>query len=233
MKNTPTIILVYPQLGENIGLVARVMANFGLDDLRLVSPRDPWPNPNALQASAGAYDLLHRARLYSTLDASIADLHYVCAATVRPRHLEKKVATPREMFVSLTECKWGILFGPENAGLSNEDISKANDLITIPTAPDFGSLNLSHAVAVCCYEWTQVQPLRISPKDHLSPLATKKDVELLLDHLETALDQKNFFLPTHKREKMIWNLHSIFQRVHLTEQEVRTLRGIIKALSTP
>lgn len=226
----PVIILVEPQLGENIGLVARVMANFGVHDLRLVRPRDPWPNPNAIQSSAGAYELLHRTRLYPDLDAAIADCHHVCATTVRPRHLEKKVATPRVAFTGLDTPTWGILFGPENAGLSNEDISKANDIITIPTIADFGSLNLSHAVAICCYEWKETQSI-VQNSSTLGPLATKEEVTYLLTHLETALDKKGFFLPTHKRDKMIWNLRSIFQRVALTDQEVRTLRGVIKALS--
>ncbi len=227
----PVIILVRPQLGENIGLAARAMANFGLSELRLSCPRDLWPNPSAILASASASQVINKAQVYYDTDASMADLHYVFAATVRPRRMEKSVFIPSEAVGQTLPERWGILFGPENAGLSNEEISKANALIHIPTSPLFGSLNLSHAVAICCYEWGRLLSLPPhSCKNRSSEEASKLDVSLLLDHLEQALEESGFFLPAHKKEKMVWNLRSVFQRARLTQQEVRTLRGAVRAL---
>jgi tRNA/rRNA methyltransferase len=230
------IILVEPQMGENIGLAARAMGNFDLLELRLVNPRDPWPNPKAVQASAGADFILDKAEIFSSTREAMADLDYVFATTLRPRRMEKKVFSAKQMPKVIQKTfsqKAGILFGPEKAGLSNEDISLCNGIITIQTVPSFSSLNLAHSVALCAYEWHQSKSKKLLQdfKNKSGKKASKGEVNLFLSHLEEELDKTDFLLPAHKRERMVWNLRSIFERIELTEQEVRTLRGIIKSLS--
>ncbi len=232
----PVIILVEPQLGENIGLAARAMGNFGLSELRLVNPRDPWPNPMATQASAGADFIIDKAVIFSSTRDAMADLDYVFATTLRPRRMEKKVFSAAQMPTIIQETssqKVGILFGPEKAGLSNEDISLSNGIIQIATVPTFSSLNLAHSVALCAYEWyrSSAQKTPLNFKNKSGKKASKEEVNLFLAHLEEALDETEFLLPAHKRDRMVWNLRSIFERIELTEQEVRTLRGVVRSLS--
>lgn len=232
----PVIILVEPQLGENIGLVARAMGNFGLSELRLVNPRDPWPNPKAVQASAGADFVLDKVEIFASTREAMADLDYIFATTLRPRRMEKKVFSAHQVPSVVQETssqRPGILFGPEKAGLSNEDISLSNGIITIETVSSFSSLNLAHSVALCAYEWYQSRLTKSLQdfKNKSGKKALKEEVNLFLAHLEEALDETDFLLPSHKRERMIWNLRSIFERIELTEQEVRTLRGVVRSLS--
>ena len=237
-ENTLTIILVEPQLGQNIGAVARAMLNFGLTDLRLVKPRDGWPNPEALPLSAGAEKVLENAQVYPSTPTAIGDLNQLFATSSRIPDMIKSIYAPKPALEHLTSVaqqgqKVGILFGGERCGLRNEDISLCEALIKIPTQSDFPSLNLAHAVALVAYEWF----IQISSyPSHVfrtgrTCLATREDLGNLFAHLEEELDRTGFLRHQKKRATMIRNIRNIFQRAHLTAQEVRTLRGIIRSLS--
>lgn len=236
-KTNLVIILVEPQLAQNIGAVARVMLNFGLTDLRFVSPRDGWPNQDAVAPAAGADKVLENIQVYSTTRAAIADLHRVFATSAITHDMIKYIYTPRRAVEHLTETaehgqKVGVLFGCERCGLQNEDISLCEAVITIPTNPDFSSLNLAHAVALIAYEWSlhlNTSPSQIF-RTGATSLATRKDLGNFFDHLEEALDQTGFLRHKKKRPTMVRNIRNIFQRANLTEQEVRSLRGIVRSL---
>jgi tRNA/rRNA methyltransferase len=235
---TPAIILSEPQLGENIGACARAMANFGLSDLRLVKPRDGWPNPKAEAMAAGAAPLIEAARVYGNVEDAIGKLRLVFAATARDRAMAKPVLTPAEAAGRLREAAAlgiasGLLFGNERAGLSNDEVALADCIITVPTDPGFSSLNLGQAVLLIGYEWFRsgdaTPPERI---DH-GPAAPAPRDELirLFEHLEEELERTGFLYPPGNRPGMIRNLRSILHRAQLTDQEVRTLRGVIVALT--
>ncbi|MBT5940090.1 MAG: RNA methyltransferase [Rhodospirillaceae bacterium] len=235
--NAPVIILVEPQLGENIGMVARAMLNCGLTDLRLVRPRDGWPNSRAVSSASGADIVLENAKLFETTEAAIADLSQVYAATARDRDLTKEVVTPAEAAGEIRNSGnplCGIIFGGEAMGLNNDDIVLASKIIKTPLNPGFTSLNLSQAVLLVAYEWfkladdTPASELRM--KD--SQPATKAELIGLFEHLENELDARGFLRVKEKRPIMVQNIRNIFQRADMTEQEVRTLRGIIKSLTT-
>ena len=233
----PTVILVSPQLGENIGMVARAMANFGLTDLRLVTPRDVWPNPKALAAASGADWVVEGARVFSSTADAIADLGLVLATTARPREMAKPILDPQsaaERLASRIDAgeKAGILFGGERSGLDNDDVALADAVITFPTDPAFSSLNLAQSVLLTGYEWfrtrgTQGGRTRQPPP----PLAPKEDIQRLFDHLESELDAAGFLFPLAKRPTMVRNLRTIFLKAELSDQEVRSLRGVIRALA--
>lgn len=234
----PAIVLVRPQLGANIGAAARAMLNFGLTDLRLVAPRDGWPNEHAVKAASGADELIENARLFDTVEAAIADLDFVLATTARPRDMVKTVFTPEEGANRLAATmdaggRPGVLFGAERAGLHNDDIALADAIITAPLNPAFSSLNLGQAVLLISYEWAR-QADRTAP-DALPMNSTRPadKAELIgfFEHLEGALDETGFLLPEEKRPAMVRNIRNMFQRAALTEQEVRTLRGIVAALT--
>jgi tRNA/rRNA methyltransferase len=233
----PCVILNEPQLAENIGAVARVMANFGLTDLRMVRPRDGWPQERAWPSASGADWALNDARVFGSLEEAAADLHRLYATTARPREVFLPVLTPREGAAQLHEAadqglKTGLLFGGERAGLETQDIALCQAIVTIPIDPRFRSLNLAQAVAINAYEWrvlTQGRPpaaFREGP-----PLADQAMVQGLYDHLEGDLDEAGFFHPPEKKPSMVRNLRAIFARSGLNEQEVRTLRGVVTALS--
>jgi tRNA/rRNA methyltransferase len=246
---TPAVILVEPQLADNIGMVARAMANFGLDDLRLVAPRDGWPNEKARIAASGANYIIDDATPYPSLADSLGDLTYVVATTARQRPLTKPVLTPDEAVAALRERiekgqRCGILFGRERNGLETSELANADALVMIPVNPRFASLNLAQAVLLLGYVW-----MRDSGKGSLgrvttfeSPiseglnlgdnrLADKKELLGFFDHLESELDRLGFFNPAEKRPSVVQNLRTMFTRMALTEQEVRTLRGIVATLS--
>ncbi|EKE09946.1 MAG: hypothetical protein ACD_16C00099G0004 [uncultured bacterium] len=237
-ENTLTIILVEPQLGQNIGAVARAMLNFGLTDLRLVRPRDGWPNPEALPLAAGADKILENAKVYpSTLEA-IGDLNRLFATSNRTPDMIKTIYTPKlalQQLISTAQHnqKVGVLFGGERCGLKNEDISLCEALIKIPTISNFSSLNLAHAVVLVAYEWfaqtssTSFEFFRTGR----TRLARREDLSMLFAHLEKELERTGFLRHHKKRATMVRNIRNIFQRAHLTEQEVRTLRGIIRSLT--
>ena len=234
----PAIILSEPQLGENIGACARAMANFGLSDLRLVKPRDGWPNPKAEAMAAGAGEIIAGARVYDSVPAAIGALRLVYAATARDRAMAKPVLTPAEAARRLREAAAAgiasaVLFGNERAGLSNDEVALADCVITIPTGHGFSSLNLGQAVLLLGYEWfkagDETLPVRI---DHGAALpAPREELIRLFEHLEEELEKSGFLFPPGNRPGMIRNLRSILHRAELTDQEVRTLRGVIVALT--
>jgi tRNA/rRNA methyltransferase len=236
----PAIILVEPQLGENIGTAARAMLNCGLDDLRLVRPRDGWPNDKAITAASGADRVLDKARLYADVPAAIADLRHVYASTARDRYMVKREVTPRlateEMrgFLAAGEpC--GILFGPERTGLVNDDIALADTVVTVPLNPAFSSLNLAQAVMIVGYEWFIAKTEPPSELLHTGHSRPADNAELLrfFDHFEEALVLSGFLRHPDKRPSMTRNLRNLFQRAGCTEQELRTLHGVITAFLGP
>lgn len=234
----PTIILVQPQMGENIGACARAMLNCGLTDLRLVKPRDGWPNEKAVSASSGADRVLEDATLYETTADAVADLEVVYATTVRTRGMIQEFVTPRvaaaEMRGHYTAGhKVGILFGPERTGLVNDDLTLAHRLITVPLNPSFSSLNLGQAVLLMGYEWFQtgeIPPDRVLHTGATRP-ATKAELLNFFDHLEGKLDTTGFFTTPEKRPSMVRTIRNAFERMQMTEQEVRTFHGILTALT--
>lgn len=238
-KTNLVIILIEPQLGQNIGAVARVMLNFGLTDLRLVNPRDGWPNQEAIAPAAGADQVLQDIQVYPTTLAAIGDLNRIFASSARSHDMIKYVYSPNtalEHLVNTAERgqKVGVLFGNERCGLPSEAISLCESLIKIPTNPEFSSLNLAHAVALIAYEWSihaSVPPPQIF-RTGATSLATREDLGNFFAHLEEELDQSGFLRHKKKRPTMVRNIRNIFQRANLTEQEVRSLRGIIRSLAS-
>jgi tRNA/rRNA methyltransferase len=232
----PCVILNEPQLAENIGAVSRAMANFGLLDLRLVRPRDGWPQPRAWPAASGAEGPLDGARVFATLSEAIADLHLVMATTARPRETVLDVLTPRQAAARLAAAapdqRSGLLFGGERAGLETLDIALCQAIITIPVDPARRSLNLAQAVVINAYEWRLTQDDRAPA--HFGEAPEVASAEAMLgfhEHLERELDTAGFFHPPEKRDAMVRNLRVAFGRAGLTDQEVRTLRGVVTALA--
>ena len=234
----PAIILVEPQLGENIGMVARAMLNCGLTDLRLVHPRDGWPSAEAVATSANATMVIENTRVYQKTEHAIADLDSLYATTARPRDMTKRVVTPRQAASELLETtaaggRSGLLFGREAKGLKNEDVVLCDTVLTVPLNPEFTSLNLAQAVFCVAYEWYQAQdqtpPSEINIPKTTRP-ANKRELIGLFEHFEGALDDSDFLQIKEKRPNMVRNLRNIWQRAQLTEQETRTLRGVITSL---
>jgi tRNA/rRNA methyltransferase len=240
-KGGPAIILVRPQLAVNIGMCARAMANFGLSDLRLVNPREGWPRSGALKkgayaAAAGAVHLLEGAKLFASVEAAVADLNGVAATTARERGQLKPVLTPAEAMPEVAARiaageKHGVLFGPERTGLSNEEVAIADKIITFPVNPAYASLNLAQAVLLVGYEWRKTldgsAPFAAPER---SPPASREMLLSFFAYLEGELERTGFFRPLAKRPVMQQNLRNIFHRFHLTEQDVRTLRGSVVRL---
>jgi tRNA/rRNA methyltransferase len=234
----PAIILVEPQLGENIGTAARAMLNCGLTELRLVRPRDGWPNAKAVAAASGADEVVQGARLYDGTAAAIADLHRVYATTARHRGMIKPVVTPRRAAIEIRSAeargeRVGVLFGPERTGLVSDDIPLADTLVQVPLNPAYSSLNLAQAVLIVGYEWFQAgvdAPPRQLVTNETRP-ATKAELLNFFAHLEKELDDCGFLRHVDKRPVMVRNIRNIFQRADLTEQEIRTLHGIVKELA--
>lgn len=238
--NAPVIILVRPQLGENIGGTARVMANFGLSELRLVAPRDGWPNAKALAMAGHAISVIEQVKLFDTTQEAVADLQFSLATTARDRAMNKPVIEPEAAAQTLMEqaqanIRCGILFGPERTGLENEDVVAADAVLSVATHADYPSLNLSHAVSVMAYEFSKevirVHRAESSKKEVEHIPATKEHVEGLFAHLEQALDAHDYFKAADKKPFMWRNIRTTLARAQLSEQEVKTWRGIIRALS--
>ncbi len=233
----PAIILVGAQLGENIGTVARAMLNFGLTDLRLVQPRAGWQLERAIKASAGADALINNRREFQDLDAAIADLGYVVATSARPRDMVKPVMSPARVAVEIQNkakirSKTGIVFGCERTGLDNEDISRADVLCQVPINPDFSSLNLAQAVLLLSYEWYQHANDAVDESLPLPDTRPAQHTEItgMFTHFEAALDASGFLAPPEKKPAMMRNIRNMFLRASLTEQDIRTFRGIINSL---
>ncbi len=232
----PAIILVRPQLGENIGKAARAMLNFGLTDLRLVDPRDGWPNPDAGPAAAGADEVLAKAQLFPTTTEAVADCRHVFATTVRRRGVVKPVLTPHEAAQDMHQAtgKSAILFGAERAGLETADVALARTIITVPINPAFGSLNLAQAVILIAYEWsraagTMTQPTQIA----LDPPAPQGELDGMLDQIEAMLDAAHFFFPPDREEVTRNNVRSLLTKPGWSSREIRLMRGILRALERP
>jgi len=234
----PAIVLVEPQLGENIGMAARAMLNCGLTDLRLVKPRDGWPNKDAVAASADASLVIENTRVYQTTKDAVADLELLFATTARPRDMVKRVVTARQATVELHDFatrsgKAGVLFGREAKGLLNDDVALADAVLSVPLNPGFSSLNLAQAVFAVGYEWYQYSDAtpasEISMPKHTRP-GTKQELIYLFEHLEEALDDSGFLRVADKRPTMVRSFRNMLGRADLTEQEIRTFRGIITSL---
>jgi tRNA/rRNA methyltransferase len=236
---SPAIILVSPQLGENIGAAARAMLNCGLTDLRLVTPRDGWPNTAAERAAVGAFELMPPVRVFGEVGAAIGDLTMVFATTARDRKMVKPIVTARHAALEARAHiaaggKAGFLFGPERTGLLSDDVSLANKIVTVPLNPEFTSLNLGQAVLLIGYDWLQSGDATRAeqlPMNGTLP-ATQAELQNFFAHLERELDACGFLRNEEARPHMVRNLRNMWQRAQLTEQEVRTLHGMVKELTT-
>lgn len=228
----PVIVLVRPQLGENIGKAARAMLNFGLTEMRLVAPRDGWPNPAAGPAAAGADIVLEQAQVFETLADAIADCSEVYATTVRKRGLVKPVVTPEEAAreIHAAPGRTAILFGPERAGLETDDVAVARKILTVPINPEFGSLNLAQAVILVAYEWSKPIGLESPPKVDLDPPAAQKELDGLIDHLDAMLEDAGYFFPPDRVPATKRTLRSVLTKPSWNANEVRTMRGVLSAL---
>ncbi len=233
----PAIILVQPQLGENVGTAARAMYNCGLIDLRLVNPKQDWLSNKAIAASSGGAEVLKAARRYDSTEDAIADLEFVAATTARPRDNVKTVWTPHHAGGEIasraaSDVPCGVLFGREKSGLTNHDVGLADVIVEVPLNPAYLSLNLAQAVLIIGYEWfqaTQSPEAVVVPYGETRP-ATKEELQMLFDHLEHELDDSGFLRVEDKRPSMVLAIRTMLQRAALTEQEVRTLHGIVTEL---
>jgi len=236
LSSAPVFILVEPQMGENIGATARAMLNFGVSALRLVRPRDGWPNPKAAAMASGAAFVIDQARVFDSVDEAIADCQYVVAATARQRDLKLPVMTPAEVASELkprinAEQRCAILFGGERNGLSSDQVARADAILSVPVNPAFASINLSQAALLVAYEWSQLS----SDGEETLPLAeeppaAREYVGHLVDQLEASLEASGYFFPAEKKPSMTRTLRNMFARAGFTESEIRTLHGVIKSL---
>lgn len=233
----PAIILVNPQMGENIGAAARAMMNCGLTDLRLVNPRDGWPNERATANAVGALEKMPPVQVFDDVKSAIEDCHFVLATTARPRDMIKDVYTAKSATAAIhsraaQKQKSAILFGAERAGLANDDVALASGIITIPLNPDFTSLNLAQCVLLVAYEWYQAQDNTAEFQPHApeDALAAAKDLNDMLDRLESELENNHFFRTEGHKPIMKRNIRNMLSRAEMTDQELRTMHGIISAL---
>jgi len=233
----PAIILVRPQLGENIGAAARAMLNCGLTDLRLVAPRDGWPNPQAVRAASGADTVIGNARIHATTEEAVAGLQRVFATTARPRDMVKTVMTPDGAAAEMRRAmaggrRCGVLFGAERTGLENDDLVLADTVIEAPLNPAYKSLNLAQAVFLVAWSWFRLADETPESRVELGATrpATKEELLNFFARLEAALDECGFLHPPEKRPSMVRNIRNMFQRMDPTEQDLRTLHGIVAGL---
>lgn len=233
----PAFVLVRPQMGENIGGAARAMLNFGLDKMRVVDPRDGWPNERAVAMASGAGRVLDAAFLTETTVQALEDCHYVFATTARARGLTKPVVMPETAMKQAAEMiargeKVAVLFGPERAGLENEDIAKANAIINVPVNPEYASLNLAQCVLLTAYEWRRQSAAIVHERVDMSKTdwATHAEMEALERHYEERLEEANFFFPPEKAEGMKINLRNMWSRMRLTRADVQMLHGVMRQM---
>ena len=231
----PIIVLVRPQLGENIGKAARAMLNFGLTELRLVSPRDGWPNPHAGPAASGADIVLERAQVYDSVAQATADCVHVYATTVRKRGVTKPVITPEAAALAIHAEKGrsAILFGPERSGLETDDVAVARTIVTVPINPEFGSLNLAQAVILVAYEWSKGVELSSPPAVDLDPPAPQEELDGLIAQLERMLDGSGYFFPPDRAPTTRRTLRNLLTKPAWDAQEIRTLRGVLSTIDKP
>jgi tRNA/rRNA methyltransferase len=230
--NKPVIVLVRPQLGENIGKAARAMLNFGLTEMRLVSPRDGWPNPSAGPAASGADLVLAQARVYTTTAEAVADCAHVHATTVRKRGVTKPVMGPDEVGrqVHTLAGRHAILFGPERSGLETEDVALARTILTVPINPEFGSLNLAQAVIIAAYEWSKGNDLAQPPLSPLDPPAPQGDLEGLIETTNAMLEQIDYFRSDTRKTTTLRNIRSLLTKPGWSAREVKMMRGILRGI---
>ena len=233
----PVIVLVRPQLGENIGKAARAMLNFGLTEMRLVSPRDGWPNPGAGPAASGADVVLERAAVFGSVAEAVADCGHVYATTVRKRGVTKPVVTPEEAARTIHadavagSGRAAVLFGPERSGLETEDVTLARTVVTVPINPEFGSLNLAQAVILVAYEWSKTQGSLSSPPEvPLDPPAPQEELEGMIAQLDALLGTTSYFFPPDRAPTTRRTLRTLLTKPGWSSMEVRTLRGVLSAL---
>jgi tRNA/rRNA methyltransferase len=238
MSEPPVIILVGPTLGQNIGAAARAMMNFGLREMRLVSPKGDWPNQQAINTSSGAERILEEAKIFDTTAEAVADLQRLYATTARVRDMEKPVLAPHPLAATVrdnaaTGERTGILFGREAKGLDNEDVALSDAIVMVPVSPDHTSINLGQAVLLIGYEWFQAgDPETLTEVTRKSGQpASREELLAFFEHLETELDDCGFLYPPEKRPRMVRNIRNMFTRNSLSDQEVKTLRGIVAGLS--
>ena len=231
----PIIVLVRPQLGQNIGKAARAMLNFGLTEMRLVAPRDGWPNPDAGPAASGADVVLEQAQVFATAEEAIADCTRVFASTVRRRDLVMPVVGPEEMAAGIAQAegRTAILFGPERSGLETEEVALANAIVTVPINPDFGSLNLAQAVILLAYEWSRGTELAQPPVKPVEEPAPHGEVEGLIGQLDEALVEKGYYHPPSRTQATRNTIRTIFTKTGWSSREVKAVRGILRALVGP
>jgi tRNA/rRNA methyltransferase len=230
--NAPIIILVRPQLGENIGKAARAMLNFGLTEMRLVNPRDGWPNPMAGPTSAGANIVIEQAQVFETLAQAVADIPNIYATTVRKRGVTKPVVSPEQ---AATECftstgRNAILFGTERSGLAVEEVAMARKILTVPINPEFGSLNLAQAVVLCAYEWSKTQNMASPPVTEIEPPAPQIELDGMVEQLFGMLDERGYFFPPERTEVTQLTLRNLLTKPAWNSGEVRTMRGMLSVL---
>lgn len=230
----PIIVLVRPQLGQNIGKAARAMLNFGLTELRLVNPRDGWPNPDAGPSASGADIVLEQAQVFESVADAIADCAYVCASTVRRRELFMPVVKPEDMAQEIHAARGrsAILFGPERAGLETDEVALANAIVTVPVNQDFASLNLAQAVIVLAYEWSKQTQLWGVPRKALEPPAPHGEMEGMIGQLDQALLAKGYFHPPERTAATKNILRTIFTKTGWSSREVKAIRGVLRALAS-
>ena len=235
MTGKPVIVLVRPQLGQNIGKAARAMLNFGLTEMRLVAPRDGWPNPEAGPAASGADEVLEQAQVFDTTEAAIADCSLVFASTVRRRDLVMPVVGPEEMAdqIGASPARSAILFGPERSGLETEEVALANAIVTVPINPDFGSLNLAQAVILLAYECSRRSSLAQPTAKDTEPPALHGELQGMIEQLNTELDAKGYFHPPSRTQATKNTLRTIFTKTGWSSREVKAVRGIVRALVNP
>ncbi len=228
----PVVVLVRPQLGENIGKAARAMLNFGLSEMRLVTPRDGWPNPSAGPAAAGADIVLEKAQVFPSLADAVADCAHVYATTVRKRGVSKPIVTPEQAAREIhgSPARSALVFGPERSGLDTDDVALARAILTVPVNPEFGSLNLAQAVVLCAYEWSKASGLALPAGEADLPPAPQEELEGFIIQLETMLEAKNYFWPEGRAETNRRTLRGVLTRPGWNSLEVRTLRGVLSTL---
>lgn len=233
--NKPVIVLVRPQLGQNIGKAARAMLNFGLTEMRLVAPRDGWPNPDAGPSASGADVVLEQAEVFDTVEQAIADCSLVFASTVRRRDLVMPVVGPESMAKQIADspARSAILFGPERSGLETEDVALANAIVTVPINPQFGSLNLAQAVILLAYEWSKRSELAQPTSKELESPAPHGELDGMIRQLNDELEAKGYFHPPSRTQATKNTLRTIFTKTGWSSREVKAVRGIIRALVAP
>lgn len=236
MLSQPSFVLIRPQMGENIGAAARGMWNFGLDRMRITSPRDGWPNQKAVAMASGAGRLLDEAQLFESTADAVADCEFVYATTARPRGLTKPVMSPEAAMADAARRiasgqKVSVMFGPERAGMENDDIALANAIISVPVNPEFASLNLAQCVLLCAYEWrrasTEIDHERM---DAAGEMASQLEVQKLAEHYEDALGKAGFFYPEDKAPHMKTNLRNLWSRMPFTRQDIQILHGVMRQM---